>query len=344
MSLCKKEIVPMIRYFLFGFMLLLMPMVGLAGSHSAQFQTSVAPKSNEDLAAPCDYDLIIPDTTHKIQAVWVIFYRNRDTLRLYSDPQVRDLSAKRDMALMLAYHCKSTQSDEMNMDPKQGLGRALFTALDQFAASTGHKELSSSKLVYFGFAGTGSLAARLVAFAPDRALAAIPFDPGHFDPLGMDTIELEGKALNVPQLVIANGKDSLCGTTKPYLYFAKYREKGAPWAFVVQNNLPQCCILKTTHLIVLWLDAVMGDRLRPAATARTTQNSGLLLFIKREETDTKDGWNAKTSNITEARSAPSQSAKIAKDELPAGWLQDQAVADEWLHIVTNKNLPVSASK
>ena len=334
----------MIRYFLFGAMVLLISLSCFAGPHSAQFQTSVAPRPNEDIAAPCDYDLIIPDTTHKVQAVWVIFNRNRDTLRLYGDPQVRDLSAKRDIALMLAYHCKSTQSDEMNMDPKQGLGRALFTALDQFAANTSHKELSSSKLIYFGFAGTGSLAARMVALAPDRALAAIPFDAGHFDPLGMDTIELDSKAISVPQLVIANGKDNLCGTTKPYLYFAKHREKGAPWAFVVQNNLPQCCILKSSHLIVLWLDAVMEDKLHPAATARTTQNRGLTLFIKREETDTKDGWNAKTSNITAARSVPSQAAKIAKDELPAGWLPDQAVADEWLHIVTNKNLPVSASK
>jgi hypothetical protein len=89
---------------------------------------------------------------------------------------------------------------------------------------------------------------------------------------------------------------------------------------------------------------VMADRLRPAAATRTTQSRGMVLFIKREETDTKDGWNAKTSNITTARSVPSQTAKIAKDELPAGWLPDQAVADEWLHIVTNKNLPVSASK
>ena len=65
----------------------------------------------------------------------------------------------------------------------------------QLAQSSSHPELGSAKLILLGFSGTGSLVGRLAEFAPDRMLAVIPTAPGHFDPLGMDTISLSPKAL-----------------------------------------------------------------------------------------------------------------------------------------------------
>jgi hypothetical protein len=49
------------------------------------------------------------------------------------------------------------------------------------------------------FLGAGSLAARMVSFAPERTIAAVEFAPGQGDPLGMDTVILSNRAQTVPQ-------------------------------------------------------------------------------------------------------------------------------------------------
>ena len=67
----------------------------------------------------------------------------------------------------------------MNMDPSKGIGRALFSALAQFADMSQHPELASAKLILLGFSGTGSLVGRFAAYAPDRVLAIIAANPGH---------------------------------------------------------------------------------------------------------------------------------------------------------------------
>jgi hypothetical protein len=76
-------------------------------------------------------------------------------------------------------------------------------------------ELAWSELVLFGFSGAGSLVARMTAYVAERILAAIEYSPSQYDPLGMDTIELPGKALIIPQLIIANGADDIAGTKRP---------------------------------------------------------------------------------------------------------------------------------
>ena len=91
----------------------------------------------------------------------------------------------------------------MNMEPANGLGRVLSTPLKQFAERSGHHELADAKLILLGFSGAGSLCARLVEFAPERVFAATLSSPGHYEPLGMDTVHLDGNALAVPQLILA---------------------------------------------------------------------------------------------------------------------------------------------
>lgn len=49
-------------------------------------------------------------------------------------------------------------------------------------------------------------------------------------------MNLDVQAVAVPQLIIAGGADNGCGTARPYLYFRRYRDLGAPWAFVVRRE------------------------------------------------------------------------------------------------------------
>ena len=99
----------------------------------------------------------------------------------------------------------------MDMDPSHGIGRALFTALDQFARVTGHAELSSAKHILLGFSGIGAQFAHFIGYDPDRIVASIPTNPGHYDPVGVNNVRLPSLALAVPELIVTGGADKICG-------------------------------------------------------------------------------------------------------------------------------------
>ena len=176
----------------------------------------------------------------------------------------------------------------MNMDPSQGLGRALSAALNQFGSVSGHRELGSTRLMFLGFSGTGTLSARLVGAFAGRALAAVLSAPGHYEPLGIDTVDLNHQSLMVPELIIAGSADKVSGTARPYLYFKKYRDRGAPWSFVVQNGSPHCCTASARDLILKWLEAVLrqADATKHSVPTETDQRVGWLAFIKTQQTET----------------------------------------------------------
>ena len=310
-----------------------------------RYETAVTPLPNEDIASDCHYTLTIPAPDHRIRAVWVIFDRAQDVHDLYSDPAVEAFARRLQLALLLHGHCPGKDSEDhgdMNMDPSKGLGRALFTALDQFAHTTGHSELTTSDLIFLGFSGAGPLCARLVGSAPDRAIAAILAAPGHFEPLGIDTVNLNAQALAVPELIIAGGADNVSGTARPYLYFRKYRDLGAPWAFIVQNKSPHCCTANAKSLMLHWLEVVIKQR--GASSSRKPlrtmdQGDGWLAYVKTRETDTRDSFGLRTFEITGAQIEESKRV-VPQGWIVAGWLPTHAIAKQWLFFVQQEQHPI----
>jgi dienelactone hydrolase len=319
--------------------LLLAPNVAAQG---VVFQTSVVPKPEEDIAADCRYEITIPNPLRPIRAVWVIFDRGRDMLRYYGDPEVQAFAYRNDLALLFPFHCRAKTYEDMDVDPSRGIGRALFAALSQLAQSSGHQELASAKLILLGFSGAGSLVARLAGYAPDRVIAAIPADASQFSPLGIDTVTLSPEAQAVPQLILTGGADHVSGTERPYEYFRKYVEKGAPWAFVVQNKTPHCCIINAKKLILLWLQAMLEERQRSnGAVRRVDSNTGWNAFIATRQTETKDDWGGKTSEVSHAKIQRSRS-NPPSGMIPAGWLPNHQVAKEWLSFVKRPEHPATS--
>jgi hypothetical protein len=90
-----------------------------------------------------------------------VFERGWQFGNLYFDAEVTAFAARHRMALMLAQHCRSKERADMDVVPEHGIGRALVTALDQFAKDAFHPELAWSKLFILGFSGAGSLVARM---------------------------------------------------------------------------------------------------------------------------------------------------------------------------------------
>lgn len=72
----------------------------------------------------------------------------------------------------------------MDVHPERGIGRALFTALNQLAAAELRPELRRISLIHLGFSGAGSLVGRMAAYAPWRFLAGVLFAPGQYDTWG----------------------------------------------------------------------------------------------------------------------------------------------------------------
>jgi dienelactone hydrolase len=319
-------------------------------AQDAVFQTSVAPRPDEDFAAACRYEITLTNPSRRVQGVWVIFERSRDMLLYYQDADVRAFARRHDLALLFPFHCRSTSETggDMNVDPSKGLGRALFSALSQLAESSGHPELASARLILLGFSGTGSLVGRLAEFAPDRILAVVATDPGHFDPLGVDTIRLSPSAAAIPHLILTGSADAVSGTQRPYAYFRRYFDQGAPWTFVVQNKAPHCCIMNAKALILEWLDAVVVQR-----ATRATGSYGFIETRPTEATDcpdqaspvrpswcrsTKDAWGGENRSVNTATIERSPNAP--QRMMPAGWLPTDTFAKQWLSFVTQPEHPV----
>jgi dienelactone hydrolase len=316
-------------------------------AQSQSFETTVTPLPTESFAEPCRYEITFPASRRTVRAVWVTFDRGRDVMKFYSDPDVVAFARRHDLALMMPHQCPAKNAPggptEMDMDPSHGIGRALFTALDQFAHQTGHSELSSAKLILLGFSGTGALFAHFVGYSPDRVVASIPTDPGHYDPVGIDNVHLPSSALAVPELIMTGGADKICGTQRPYDYFRLYRDRGAPWAFLVQNKTPHCCIINTKSLMLAWLDRIIKMR-QPSPTKplrRIDDSRGWAGFIRTCPSDVHDGWGGPTWDVCDASIQPVGQASPT-GRIPAGWFPSHHVATEWLEFIKQPTHPTTS--
>ena len=298
---------------------------------TGEHRTTVSPLPGENILLPCEYRMALPGTATTVKAAWIIFDRGQDYLKWFEDRQVRAFARQRALALVLAAHCRSVEREDMIVEPRSGVGRSLFTALDQFAESTNRPELKAVGVIAMGWSGAGSLVARLAGYRPDRYLAAIAYAPGSYDPLGMDTIQLTAEAMAIPQLILANGGDKINGTARPHAYFRKYFEQGAPWTFVVQNRAPHCCLQNAQTIILEWIDAVLLSE--PGQTRLKSFG-----FLKVELADLLDEWKNPVFNATASRISTRPTPKAG--ELPSGWMPSPEFAREWLSF-TGRKLPLA---
>jgi len=333
--------------------LALMLIPGTALAQTVVLQASVDPRPDEDLAASCRYELTLLDTSRPVRGVWVIFERSRETELYYRDADVRAFARKHDFALLFPFHCASKNpayGGDMNVDPSKGIGRALSSAFTQLAQASAHQELESAKWILLGFSGTGSLVGRLAAFSPNRVLAAIPTSPGHFDPLGMDTIDLPPAAAAIPELILVGSADAVSGTSRPYEYFRRHFDRGAPWTFVVQNKAPHCCLMNAKALILEWLEAVVSLK-----ATRPGGRYGFIETVPTESTDcpgqpspptrrswcrsSKDDWGGANWSVTSARIESRSSPPPGM--MPSGWLPTVTFAKHWASFVIQREYPVT---
>ncbi len=279
--------------------------------------------------------MVLPETTGPIRAAWVIFDRGQDYLQWFRDRRVRAFASEHHLALVLAMQCRSREREDMIVLPEKGVGRALFSALDQFADSEARPELKTIGIIAMGWSGAGSLVGRLSGYRPERYVAGIAYAPGQYEPLGMDTIELSDQAMSRPQLIIANGGDNINGTERPYGYFKKYFDRGAPWSFAVQNRTPHCCLQNAQTLVLEWLRAILlaGEPWRLGVGDHGYMTVELAKVV--------DEWKRPVFNAGSSRIGPKGKAK--RGELSSGWMPSSMFSREWL-VFTGRPAPVAVWK
>src|SRR5207253_1024902 len=148
-----------------------------------QYRTYVDPGPAETMQDPCEFELTLRDASKPVKAVFVVVERGWQVGNLYFDPEVTAFAERRDVALVLARHCRSKTENDMDIIPEHGIGRALLEALNQFALQSKHPELAGSKLILFSFFRRRLFRGTMVAYASERIFAAIEYAPGTTNPL-----------------------------------------------------------------------------------------------------------------------------------------------------------------
>jgi predicted esterase len=307
----------------------------LAQSEINSFRTIVAPKSGEDVANPCEYELRILSANKGIRALFVVFERGPELQHFYEEPEVAAFAREHDLAMLMPMGCPSKDHGDIDVDPNHGLGRALLTAVDQLSITTNHRELKTAPLLLLGFSGAGALVGRLVGFAPDRIATAILSHAGQVPPLNLDTINLSGSALKIPELILVGGKDEVVGTEVAYSYFSKYWRLGAPWLFATQNDAIHFCNEDATDLILAWLNTVIENSGSQQASVGVNKNRGYYGYFRKMPTGSFDHGHlplVQAVNLKVER--PSEAPP--REAVPAGWLPSKEIALSWEHFA---NLP-----
>lgn len=317
----------------------------VAAAQLTEYKTTDVPRPGENIAQPCDYQATFPAGAAPVKAAWVTYDRGADITRFYSDPDVLTFAKRNAIAMVLAIQCPAShpstgEQGEMDMHPEDGLGRSLFSALSAIGAQSGHPELSASKLILLGFSGTGAYFGHFLAYAPDRVLAAILANPGQTDPENVDKVVLDANGVAVPVLIIVGGRDTVGGTGKPYAFYKRHRSQGGPWVYLVQNNIPHCCIINTKGFILDWLQEVVRVRqpesTKPLSTMKIT--SGWYGSIRVCDAVYTDHWGLPLWNVCDAHVYASEKG-IPSGEIPARYFTTEKLAHEWLSYIKQPEHP-----
>ncbi len=297
-----------------------------AQSAATSFHTIVAPKSGEDFANPCEYELRILSDHKRIHGLLVVFERGPELQHFYEEPEIAAFAREHDLGLLMPMGCPAKDHGDIDVDPNRGLGRALLAAVDQLSGIADHPELKTAPLIVLGFSGAGALAGRLVGFAPDRIEAAILSHGGQAPPLNLDTISLSGAALKIPELILVGGKDEVVGTEVAYSYFSKYWRLGAPWLFATQNDAGHFCNEDATDLILAWLATILENPGPKEASGGV--NRGYYAFFRKKQTGSFDHGHLPLTEAVDLKYAR-LSEVPPKDAVPGGWLPSKDIALSW---------------
>ncbi len=308
--------------------------------------TSVVTLPGEDLAGPCDYTLRLvtgpppapqAPPTSVVQAGVLVIFERSDSANLFKDPTVIAMAAQLHLATVFAHECDAESFPDFQFDATKGPSRALFQALSQFAASTGHPELTKANLVLAGFSAAGYLSLSIANQYPARVLGAVLYAPASAY-ADLDDVTVSAGAAKIPMLILAGGADVSAGTHRPLNLFNRGWTLGAPWAFAVQQNVGHCCTDSTAPVMNPWVQGLVQGYTTTSPSGQLALRTPVSASAPLAPTvefvcgldDSFDVFGWQDCVFRGAEILPSTASGLQ----PA-WLPDGATAGAWLAWVTN---------
>lgn len=266
--------------------------------------------------------LFVPTTATRIRAVTVLIdYGN--TWRLYQNEIWRQSAENTESALLLARITLLNVIPPTPYPPERqvvrvaslGGSEGLLTVMQRLAAESGHPELQTVPLAFWGWSAAAGFGPTFAKEHRQRTLAFIRYHTNQREIL----VDLETTKA-IPALLLAGGKDTSAGVEDTESLWRRGSASGAPWSFVIEPNVPHGIIdgnvgieffTNSSQLILPWLTAVIRQRLPQ-------------LGAPMREIDKRVGWlgDIKTGEIW-------PSASFLGSTADKTWLPDEQSARAW---------------
>jgi hypothetical protein len=285
-----------------------------------------------ELQLPVTYTIWIPDGVKTIRGI-VVHQHGAGTTAAKSgenaayDLHWQALAKKWDCALLTpSYHVLNEKTDaspggsELWFDPRRGSEKTFLKAIDEFAARSGHAELSVVPWILWGHSGGAIWSDMMTMLHPDR-VAVLWLRSGAANMrtnwTDFPEYQMADAAYWVPTICNPGIQEIKGIGASQMKKFDEYRAKNAPMCFAF-DPLTAHWTGNSRYLAIPFLDAVMTLRM-PDKDSKSQ---------KLKPIDMKKAWFASIDN---GDAAPA--SKYKGDLKKAVWLPNEAVGKIWTEFV-----------
>ena len=288
------------------------------------------------LQTPVSYLLWIRDGAKQLRGLIVHQHGAGTTASIEGSTGAYDLhwqalAKKWDCALWSSsYHVRNEAVDltpggsEHWFDPRLGSEKTFLKALDDFAAKSGHAELSKVPWILWGHSGGGIWSDVMTTLHAERVVAvwmrsgsAVAFRSRKEFPQP----QIPDGAYKVPAMGNPGVKEA-GAYASALAMFKEYRAKGAPVGFAPDPRTGHECG-DSRYLAIPFLDACMAMRLPDKGSKDQTL----------KPVDMSKGWLAKLVEKDPKDAAAVPAAQYKGNPNEAIWLPNEAVAKAWVEYV-----------
>jgi len=280
------------------------------------FDVSVPPGDNFDTA---EFRLWHQENVQVLRGILVLVPgSNGDGRAGVEDSTWRELAKKHDLAL-LGVHMTDKRHAQMfiehYVDVEEGSGAALLEAVDTFADTSGHPELSYAPLLLWGMSAGGQFNYEFALWKPERVLAFIVNKGGIYY-----SAQASEAAQRVPGFFFIGETDLEFRNDIIAGIFAINRRAGALWALAVEPGV--------SHTVAGSKDmaAMFFDELIPLRLPHDPAGEGNAPELRPLDPDAGYIADPKTLAIQPAPDAQATT-------YPTSWLPTEALARAWREMV-----------
>ena len=261
--------------------------------------------------------ILFPAGQKRVESVIVTVARAKSPPREYSDARWREMAERVNAAfLFLSLQQPSGENipvaDQVVRNANGGGADGLVALLNRFAEDSGHDELRTVPLLFFGGSAGGSFGTTFAMLHPSRTIGLVRYN-AHSRGLPIDVESIR----TIPALLLAGGDDQVAGTEDAEKLWSQGRALEAPWTFGIQPGQGHLAGLEpATAFILSWIEGVIHHRLAGG---------------KLREIDPANSWRAdnRTSRIDRGRA-------LTADLPHTSWLPDEKTAKLWREVVGGK--------